>query len=58
MLEDTIDIIEFYMKGWLLQNFNANTLILIPTYLGANTIEKYRPIAMAKQQGNVTHFTN
>lgn len=46
-LDVTNAVIEFFTKSWLLQNFNANTLILIPKTPNANTIDQYRPIAMA-----------
>ncbi|MCH94435.1 RNA-directed DNA polymerase (Reverse transcriptase), partial [Trifolium medium] len=40
-------VTEFFTTGWLLPNFNANTLILIPKTSNADTIDQYRPIAMA-----------
>ncbi|MCI10561.1 RNA-directed DNA polymerase (Reverse transcriptase), partial [Trifolium medium] len=41
------DVTEFFTTGWLMPNFNANTLILIPKSSNADTIDQYRPIAMA-----------
>jgi len=40
-------VIEFFNTSWLLPNFNENTLILIPKTNSVDTIEQYRPIAMA-----------
>lgn len=40
-------VMEFFSKGWILPNFNSNTLILIPKTENANTVEQYRPIALA-----------
>ncbi|PNY03176.1 ribonuclease H [Trifolium pratense] len=40
-------VIEFFTTGYLMPNFNANTLILIPKNQNADVIEHYRPIAMA-----------
>jgi hypothetical protein len=40
-------VIEFFNTGWLMPNFNANTLILIPKTPNADTIDQYRPIVMA-----------
>jgi len=45
---DVINVVlEFFTTSWLLPNFNANTLILIPKNSNADTIEQFRPIAMA-----------
>jgi hypothetical protein len=40
-------VMEFFTKGWILPNFNSNTLILIPKTENANTVEQFRPIALA-----------
>lgn len=40
-------VLEFFTSGWLLPNFNANTLILIPKHQNADSVEQYRPIALA-----------
>jgi ribonuclease HI len=40
-------VLEFFNTGWLLPNFNANTIILIPKSSSADTIDQFRPIAMA-----------
>lgn len=40
-------VLEFFTRSWLLPNFNANTLILIPKTSNADTVDQYRPIAMA-----------
>ncbi|XP_058784766.1 uncharacterized protein LOC131659617 [Vicia villosa] len=39
--------LEFFKTGWLLPNFNANILALLPKVNGANSLGKFRPIAMA-----------
>lgn len=41
-------VLQFFTSGWLLPNYNANILILIPKSNNADTIEQFRPIAMAK----------
>jgi len=40
-------VLEFFTTGWLLPNFNANTIILIPKSPDADSIDNYRPIALA-----------
>jgi len=40
-------VIEFFNTGWFPQNYNVNNIILIPKSPDADTIEKYRPIALA-----------
>lgn len=46
--EDVIrSTMQFFTDGWVLPNYNSNTLILIPKVDGADYIEKYMPIAMA-----------
>jgi len=40
-------VLELFTKSWLLPNFNANTLILIPKSPNADTRYQYRPIVMA-----------
>ncbi|XP_024636247.1 uncharacterized protein [Medicago truncatula] len=46
-IDVTNAVLEFFTKSWLLPNFNANTLILIPKNPNADTVDQYRPIAMA-----------
>lgn len=41
------DVLEFFTKDWILPNFNANTIILIPKTLDAINVGQYRPIALA-----------
>jgi len=36
----------FFVSGWILPNYIANTLILIPKHPNVDSVEKYRPIAM------------
>lgn len=40
-------VMQFFVSGWILPNYNANTLILIPKHVNADSVEQYRPIAMA-----------
>jgi len=40
-------VVEFFTTGWLLPNYNANSIILIPKSPNADTIDQYRPIALA-----------
>lgn len=37
----------FFTKDWILPNFNANTIILIPKVPDASSVGQYRPIALA-----------
>jgi hypothetical protein len=41
---------QFFSSGWLLPGFNSNTIVLIPKNNNADTIEQYRPIALANFQ--------
>jgi len=40
-------VIKFFTTSWLLPNFNANTFIFIPKTGSADTVDQYRPIALA-----------
>ncbi|MCH93266.1 RNA-directed DNA polymerase (Reverse transcriptase), partial [Trifolium medium] len=40
-------VLQFFTSSWLLPNFNANTLVLIPKTDNADTVAEYRPIAIA-----------
>jgi hypothetical protein len=40
-------VIQFFQSGWMLPNFNANTMILIPKISNADVVNQFRPIAMA-----------
>jgi hypothetical protein len=40
-------VLQFFNTGWLLPNFNANNVILIPKSSNADSIDQFRPIAMA-----------
>jgi len=40
-------VLEFFIKSWIMPNFNANTLILIPKIPNADKVGHYRPIALA-----------
>ena len=46
--EDVIKVVlEFFTKDWILPNFNANTIVLIPKVHDATTVRQYQPIAFA-----------
>ncbi|KAI5422034.1 hypothetical protein KIW84_045474 [Lathyrus oleraceus] len=46
--KDVIMVVtQFFTDGWILPNYNANTLVLIPKTPSADAIEHYRPIALA-----------
>ncbi|XP_058781014.1 uncharacterized protein LOC131655124 [Vicia villosa] len=38
---------QFFLHNWILPNYNANNVVLIPKTNDANCIEQFRPIAMA-----------
>ncbi|PNX82112.1 ribonuclease H, partial [Trifolium pratense] len=40
-------VLQFFSTGWILPNYNSNTIILIPKTDSADSIDKYRPIAIA-----------
>jgi hypothetical protein len=40
-------VLEFFIDGWIMPNFNANTIVLIPKTPSADFVEQYRPIALA-----------
>ncbi|WJX52536.1 hypothetical protein P8452_38639 [Trifolium repens] len=40
-------VIQFFTSGWILPNFNSNTLVLIPKNENADSVNDYRPIAIA-----------
>ncbi|CAJ2652147.1 unnamed protein product [Trifolium pratense] len=40
-------VLQFFSYGWILPNFNSNTMILIPKNESADTIDQFRPIALA-----------
>ncbi|XP_019431829.1 PREDICTED: uncharacterized protein LOC109338932 [Lupinus angustifolius] len=41
---------QFFQQGWILPNLNANSVILIPKFKGADKVEDFRPIALANFQ--------
>ncbi|XP_058757259.1 uncharacterized protein LOC131630499 [Vicia villosa] len=41
------DVLQFFRNGWLLPNFNANLVIIIPKVKDADSIDKFWPIALA-----------
>jgi hypothetical protein len=40
-------VLQFFQSGWIPPNYYSNTLILIPKAPNADSIEQYRPIALA-----------
>jgi hypothetical protein len=42
-----VAVLEFFTNGWILPNFNSNTIVLIPKHENADTVGQYRPIALA-----------
>jgi len=40
-------ILQFFTTGWILPNFNANNIVLIPKTNNAASVGDYRPIAIA-----------
>lgn len=40
-------VLDFFINSWMMPNFNANTLILIPKIPNADEVTHYRPIALA-----------
>lgn len=39
-------VLNFFVDDWLLPNYNANVIIPIPKFQGADCVEQYRPIAL------------
>jgi hypothetical protein len=46
-IDVTNTVSEFFRTGWMLPNWNANCIILIPKTQNADTVEQFRPIALA-----------
>jgi hypothetical protein len=40
-------ILQFFTSGWIMPNFNSNTLVLIPKLDNADNVNDYTPIAIA-----------
>jgi len=40
-------VLQFFTSGWIMPNFNSNTVVLIPKTSNADTMNQYRPIALA-----------
>ncbi|GAU48100.1 hypothetical protein TSUD_133200 [Trifolium subterraneum] len=40
-------VTQFFTDAWILPNYNSNTLVLIPKTSNADSIDQYRPIALA-----------
>jgi hypothetical protein len=41
------DVLQFFISGWIMPNYNSNTLILIPKTSNVDSIDQFRPIALA-----------
>jgi hypothetical protein len=41
------DVLQFFISGWIMPNYNSNTLILIAKTSNADSIDQFRPIALA-----------
>lgn len=39
-------VLQFFNKSWMLPNFNANTLVLIPKSQNVDSVSQYMPIAL------------
>jgi len=46
-IDVTNTVLEFFKRDWILPNFNANTIVLIPKVPDALNVGQYRPIALA-----------
>ncbi|XP_058761813.1 uncharacterized protein LOC131635226 [Vicia villosa] len=40
-------VLQFFKEGWIMPNYNTNTLVLIPKVPNADSIDQFRPIALA-----------
>ena len=40
-------VIQLFTSGWMIPNYNANTIVLIPKFDNAEFVEQYRPITLA-----------
>lgn len=40
-------VLQFFMQDWLLPNLNSKLVVLLPMFPGADTIENFKPIALA-----------
>jgi hypothetical protein len=50
--QDVVNVVlQFFTSGWIMPNFNYNTLILVPKTQNADSIDQFRPIAMANFKG-------
>ena len=46
--DDVINaVLQFFNTGWILPNYNGNTMVLIPKTTNADTMDQFRPIVMA-----------
>lgn len=41
-------VIQFFRIGWMLPNYNANKIIIIPKVKDVDSIDKFRPLALMK----------
>jgi len=48
MKEDVINaVLQFFSTGWMLPSYNTNIIVMIPKALNADTVNQFRPIALA-----------
>lgn len=43
----TSAVIQFFKSGWILPKYNFNNIILLPKYKGVDSMDSFRPIALA-----------
>ncbi|XP_058746815.1 uncharacterized protein LOC131619766 [Vicia villosa] len=46
-------VLQFFLQNWMLPNYNSNTLVLIPKNNEPNSINHYRPIALANFKSKI-----
>ncbi|XP_058768431.1 uncharacterized protein LOC131642172 [Vicia villosa] len=52
--QDVIDeIIQFFRSGWIIPNFNSNSIVLIPKSKNADPVDHFRPIGLANYKFNI-----
>lgn len=46
-IDDSSAMLQFLNKGWIMPNYNVSTIVLIPKTNDADSIDKFRPIALS-----------